>query len=635
VKRPLVFVAVALLLAAGAVTGVARVTTSASPSSITSSLASSSAAVPLSLNAMPAPLEATAHIEELKVALDNHLALGDGAALQLRVNADCRVVRLTAPHAAGAHHDDEVRCVDVRLNVSGASASAFSDSARALLQTQLQQPFFVAHDESGRVLAIALDRHLDPLSGGLWRQLAAARQVVDLRADGAGQHTWQHEERDTSGLHTARYTWRGDTLERRRSNYQLKQPGTDTLALDGTVTSTLRVQDGAVVGVVERGVVVTRAQLGLAAQATTTLTIERTAAGTAVLTAADVQARAARRAALVLQALDDTPVGAGADQRRDEQLVDGRSASDLVDELRGLPPSLDDDGLPDEAVGIARARVLARLQALLRLDPRAAQTLVDLIRHSDDPALISTLLAALQGAGDPDAQAALVELAHAEDVGADVRRSAVANLGQTANPSASTFDALRQDVDRGGENADVAALALGNAAASETARDPNSPEAADAFSTLAEALNRAQSVDETVTVWLALTNTGDPRLLGLVPAHLQHPEASVRAAAAGSLRLLMTPDGAAALLTLAQHADAAVAVAAATALQDRAAAPLVQAIEAAWRAAPVEGARAALVAWLARDRNDPAVRALLDVIGGEDESEAVQALADEILAGAG
>jgi len=108
-----------------------------------------------------------------RVAAQHQLELGDDASrtrLGIGLEAECTLVPLM--RSAGTT-EAQGRCQGVALDLSGSAAQAFSDSARSLLEQQLETSFFFTLRPDGGVARVAIDPALDPLVAGLVRDLIA------------------------------------------------------------------------------------------------------------------------------------------------------------------------------------------------------------------------------------------------------------------------------------------------------------------------------------------------------------------------------------------------------------------------------------------------------------------------------
>lgn len=621
--------ALALALAASfalVALGVASRRTAARQAATASSGAQDDAPAPGGLGR---PLSAQDCSLRYRVAALHQLELGDEASrtrLGIGLEAECTLVPLT--RSTGTT-EIQGRCQGVALDLSGSSAQAFSDSARSLLEQQLETPFFFTLRPDGGVARVAIDPALDPLVAGLVRDLIAGLQRVQ---SAPGKDVWSVEETDATGPHRANYRrLDGSTLAKTRRDYRAAPRADGTPALSGQVDATLGLSDDDTVDRVDaRGHFEVRADLGLPTTVDTSLRLQLVARGAAGVSDEERVALLQLRARFGGTPLDAVGASAAAQTRRDQKLLAGATLSDLVDQWDELPLDDDDEGF--DRFGQARARLQARLEALFRSDAQSAAAAAGLLtRGALEDELAATLTAALGAVGSPAAQAALLQVGNASDALQPQRVQALMELGLVATPDAATLQGLGALLDESsGALGATAALALGNAAAG--ARASGSADGTDAFAQLARALAAAQTVDEQLTLWLALENTGDERLIALVRGSLDDPEPALRAAAAGALRLTLSPSATATLLDLSGAADAVVAQAAARALRERPALPFLSALATTLTEAPVAAARHELVVWLARDVGEDAVAALLARVAAEDPDAGVRDVATQLLA---
>lgn len=217
----------------------------------------------------------------------------------------------------------------------------------------------------------------------------------------------------------------------------------------------------------------------------------------------------------------------------DRAWVDGASLSSLLAALRAT--------VPGEAGAQARAMLVPRLAALLRLEPRQAAELATLARQEGDTQTSQTILAALSSAGTPEAQQALVDLGGDPTLPRLERLRAVGLLGLSKTPVAGSGAALEgwlSSEDR--DVADTSALALGNHVKrrQEDGGAVATAETADLVQALIKALEAAQTPEERTLYLKALGNTGDPRAVPAIVAQLATDNVSVRAAAIWALRFM-------------------------------------------------------------------------------------------------
>jgi hypothetical protein len=555
------------------------------------------------------------------------------------IEAECAFTTLSE-HAGQV--DVVGRCDKLSLSLGGTASQAFSENARALVEQQLHTPFFFTRATTGRVLRAALDPSLDPLVAGLFRGLIAGFQVV--REDG-GATRWDVEEVDASGPHLASYHVisgassgaQPQAIEKRRHDYRGTARSDGTEALTGKVLTNISLQeDGTVAALSEHGTFEMRAEIGLPTSVRTRTSAQLIEQRSVDVAEAERATLTAMRARFSVGALNHVRLSAGAQRTRDENTVAGADLSMLLDAWDDLP--LVDVGASDDEVadgfdtwGSARARLQARLEALVRLDGDAAAEMSTLLREADlDADLAATLTAALGSSGTASAQSALLDVSADPSLATEQRQHAMVEASLVNTPTNDTLTRIGTVFEQeDGEMRDTAALALGNAAAG--ARVAGTTGAADAFQHLVNALLAANDSEEKRVLWLALENTGDERLLTLVPSGIANLDPVVRAAAAGALRLVFSGAASQALLDMSAAADPVVAENAARGLRDRSPLPMIDAVETAMRRAPVASARAVLVQWLASSAADARVSELLVRVAAEDSDEDVRELASQVL----
>ncbi len=265
----------------------------------------------------------------------------------------------------------------------------------------------------------------------------------------------------------------------------------------------------------------------------------------------------------------------------------------------------------------------ARIAALLRIDPTAADEARRALLSVARPAEVAALVGALAEAGGARCQCALVDVTAASTLSSDQRAQALTSLALVERPTAETVRAL----DRMADARDVggpAMLALG--AAGGAAREGGAPWADEAFEALVRRLDRATSDDDVTLALDALGNTGDPRLVPLAERAMSNPSATVREAAVAAVRLVRTPEADAFVASrLRARDDVASRVGAIRAAAFRALDPLGDALGALLGDDPVAAVRARAVSMLGpRQREQAMAGELLLRAAGSDPDDDVR-----------
>lgn len=504
----------------------------------------------------------------------------------------------------------------------------------AQLAALLPSPFFLQMDERGAVRGLRVPRTHPPLLRALLKSVAASLAYVR----GSGSR-WTSRELDATGEYEAVYvpTTDGRRCEKSRLRYTqvVSAQGLMPVQTLGRVSGALSVMydlnDVAVGGDeaarVQKISGQDRVQVdpgpGMPqVDSTATFSLQFVAAADV----ADAGARAERAsgADYELLALGGPDVDAGAGARADQQTLRGARYEDLMAQLAQL--ATHDDGA-------ARAELLSRMAALVRLDGATAARLQSAL-PTLPAATQRTLLGALAAAGGGPAQASLVSLAGSTALSADVRSNAVAMLGLVDHPEDSSVAALSQLArDRDPDVRGTAALALGNASLAQR-RDGRAGDADQAVDELLAKLAAATTQDEQLLYIQALGNAGDPRALPALQGALAAADGEVRSAAVTALRFIPgeTVD---ALIerALLRDGEAKVRRSAVFAASFRSLWILLSPLRQAVLSDTDDGVRGDIVTTLGRSPATPGVLDVLQAVATRDGSPDVRAAAARAISG--
>ncbi len=189
----------------------------------------------------------------------------------------------------------------------------------------------------------------------------------------------------------------------------------------------------------------------------------------------------------------------------------------------------------------ARAQLVPRLAALLRLEPQHAPELASIVRQEGDTKTGQTLLAAMSSAGTPEAQEALAALGTDEALARSQRLRAVGLLGLSKDPTPESGTALLgMMASNQGDLAETAALAVGNHVKKrqEEGGDEAAAGTADLVESLIAKLQAAKTSEERALYLKALGNTADARAVPAILAQLATDDVSIRAVALWALRFM-------------------------------------------------------------------------------------------------
>jgi len=527
--------------------------------------------------------------------------------LTTRIVGDARPVELRvggAWKATVVDGDDEHAML--RLQLAYPAATSDGQPAPPDMLAELGRPWFVELDGDGRIEAAWFEVGVGRAARDVLKSVAAYLQYASPGA-AAGR-----VEQDSTGTYQAAYT-PGDApagaraLARTKARYVSIATARGPAApgdvggpeVKGSAARFELDDDGWPARVtLEEQLVVAVPESAQRLTADVALRAERTGSGRREeLAGAFGAARAGlRRYAPLAEPPDARDLAA----THDRQEIGGASYQQLIDELRGARDAH------------AEAAAQRRLRALFALHPDDARRAAELLR--DSSLTVSgkkTLIAALAGAGSPEAQAALVD-SLATPSTTELRQQTLASLGLTPTPTPATLRALQALVDAPADPADrsTALLAVGNAAHTGTAAGDAA--AGDAVAWLLERLQRAASSDEAIGYLRALGNTADPRALPALGDRLQSADPAIRAAAVAALRLIDAPAVDDVLGTvLLGDSDGRVRAEAVFAATYRTVAPLLPALEGALLRDPEPQVRIRIVELLGRRRSESAACAPL------------------------
>jgi hypothetical protein len=382
--------------------------------------------------------------------------------------------------------------------------------------------------EGGVLTAIGFPDEMPAKARKLLTGLATTFQLTDGSGDG-----WTAAEEDLTGRYDAVYARSGDELRRSRPRYSaLRGPAGPSEAAAG-VTPTEQTRF-----VVDAdGVVTARVELDVA------FAIGK-GIGPATLGPARLRVRA-RLEREAIEQVDDEGIAAfaagpisgfadfeGARRNADESFVAGESLEDLLAEAKRSLAMSGGEG------GNARAQVLARLGALVRLQPEAAEEIAEQLRRRPaDIAEVRLLAGALGSARIAAGTDALAGLLGGE-LPDDARGAVAAALSLSSPATPASLRALTEGLDR--PHGDQAAFGLGTHG--RRVRDQD-PAAADAAVDVLLARHASAHSDAERRLYLeALGNAGAPRALPVLRAAIDGGDPRLGSAAAFSLRFVPGAD---------------------------------------------------------------------------------------------
>lgn len=339
---------------------------------------------------------------------------------------------------------------------------------------------------------------------------------------------WTIGEEDLTGRYDAVYRWSDDEIQRSRTRYTAlrAQDGLSAVSAGGvtpTEKTRFRVDDdGVVSAVVELDV--TFAVGGVAPiQLVLRGSLERESIEQVEAPGGELFAAAPISGYVNFE---------GARRNADRSLVAGATVADLLAEVKRVAALAGRDG------SNARAQALARLAALIRLDPEAAEEVADQVRqHPEALAEARVLVGALGSArvaAGTDALAGLMA-----DELPDAARGAVVGALSFANPvTPASLHALSEGIEK--PHGNQAALGLGTQSRKMRETDPASADAATQLLLSHQA--SAGTVGERRLFLEALGNSGATQALPVLRAAMTGDNSQLATAAAFSLRYVPGAD---------------------------------------------------------------------------------------------
>lgn len=204
--------------------------------------------------------------------------------------------------------------------------------------------------------------------------------------------------------------------------------------------------------------------------------------------------------------------------------------------------------LPEDADMDQQTALYLKWRALLSLQPDACQgVLVYLEKQKVESVRTRVLVMALQGAGHPKAQSALVSYMRLHKGSPDAMQNLIpvlADVSDATQESEQFLSSLMQGSDL--NIAIPARLGLGSMAKNLQSKSPERAKAV--VDKLLGALNACKTDEERVSWLLALGNAGSDRALPVVMKYVQSPDDQVRYASISALRFIEQPQAEEALV---------------------------------------------------------------------------------------
>jgi len=410
--------------------------------------------------------------------------------------------------------------VSGRLSLTVVGSKDGGAAVRAVLEDasakDLSAPFFFVLAEDGRVTRYGFEK---AIPGDARRQLIAIVASLQL-----APRSIERVEGDVSGEAVASYVKQGSSVLRTKSRYErVRTPA--GLVSPGAIGGEYTVASKGAFTVDASGWPASLDERETVAAVFSAGRMTMTASTTARLAAKGDDGRFAGSFDAAEPGFDpDVEAIAEAAQlasrNADLGLVNGATFASLTSDLESSPDTR------------GRNRAVARMSALFRSNPESLRDArAKLLAKGTDERTKKAIAGALGSAPSAEAQHVLAETLRSAEVSTSVKMDAAMSLGQNKPISAEGKHALREasrspEVDV----ASTATLALGSAARG------GGDGAQDLVTDLLAKLEAASTPAEKALVLDALGNSGSPRALDAILAHVGHPSSTVRAAALGALK---------------------------------------------------------------------------------------------------
>lgn len=626
----------ALLIGLGLVWREGQSQPGAPPAGATSATGSKSTARQASESASPTE---DSHAGEWKVGASRTYSVDFGSRLEANEatpdawfsivgSAALKLTRVASP-AEQASGDYYLRGELSSLSVVLENEEQAGQQIESRVEKSLDKPFLLRVSESGRIRGLGTQSDVTGMGYNILRSTIATLQFVEPSGKSPSWASWLAEESDQNGVYQARYKRLGTgSFEKTKLGYSYAV----SAGLAGTKTpqaptiqsrTELAWSDGklAKAHMVESMVQPLGDDQVFKTKTHTTLELVREG---------KEAARPLDTSGIAFLPLFESKMTAANAQARLQQkreLVGGRSFGELHGELAKLTAS--------EADRDARWKLAERLTALMELDPTTIGAAIKELKASGDTPERDMLLAALADVDSPDGRNALADLARDRNGDRNLRETAVTHLGVTDKGSVESIEAL-QGLARDPNDTAIhtsATLALGSAAHAGARTEGVEAASEQAVQTLSDGYKRATSPKEQRMYLDALGNAGSDTALDAVRGALSSPDASVRAAAADSLRRVPGAEADNLLAqTLRNDAEPKVRAAAIAALNERQLSePLFAALGEGLRNDKEGSVRLQILSLLGQRVSLPAVRTLLSWAASNDPDEKLRSLAAKAL----
>lgn len=514
---------------------------------------------------------------------------------------------------------------DASFRIRQGEQSVLSDDARKEVERSLEQGAFVEMSSEGHVASYRFPKGSAKLARTVLRSVVASTQPSLPKASEA---TWDTVEGDTGGEYRAFYRREtGPSITRKKGEYLRVTspkgllPAAEVGTMEVSGKSTFTLDDAGWVEQMNGTETLLAEAKGLDQLASTRVEVKLSKTG--VFERPDLVSAFARAQGTWIRTIAaENDLARDAARETDRRLAKGARPRDVLASLEKLSDK--------DTVGRADAR--DQLAAIVRLDGRAATELAREVRGGLPAEAAGTVIGALASAGTESAQAALSEIVSDERVPAGVRADATMAIATAEEPSTRSVNTLRE-ASRSDDREVRSAGALGMGAAAKTLnKSGDAP--VDLVEELLARLSSASTPEERATLFHALGNSADARILPAVKSALASEGPTVRAAAVSALRLV-EDEASDALLSasLLSDPERMVRNAALFAISFRKPQSFIPTLDAHLKSEPMKSVRLASVALLGKWRSVTGAASVLAYVMSNDSDAEVRAAAEELLNG--
>jgi hypothetical protein len=499
------------------------------------------------------------HVYE--ISLGTHLRAKAGTIAQFDLRGLLKLHRLPS-------EDPRISKFEALLDDARLTSEQATAEARALMQdarSDFAKPMVLEIGTSGAIDTVLEDEDAVSQARSMLKSIIATMQVV-TPPEAYGRE-WTSSESDTSGTYRAKYFDADDgrSLRKQKLEYaSLAASGNTSLRASSTLTvssSSVAFQfaaSGHTQSLRSKESLVASGQFvdGIATDTTLNANYLRAEKKR------DLSSGQARER-LTKSTMPKLVKRADFSPESDRVKIAGRSFDALLAEAEKLPRGKDLQTASEEVQRKSRQNFVG-MAALFRSSPAAVEEALDAVAEHGTEA-DSRVWNALAAAGSASAQDALRKIIEMPEWDMTQRRSQMIGLSMVHRPTTDTVDFLlaRSDDPEQGEQA-----RYGVGTAIHFMAESN-PELADKYFTkLTSNLNGIKDPSIAAQVLRAVGNSESPRGYEVAKTFFEAADPQLRGAAAQAIRLVKSPEAAAALSVLAQDPDTGVRTDAVSALAD-------------------------------------------------------------------